>query len=78
MSGRALVRRQAVRRTLLPLSFIAFPITMNYLSPYLIVDSAFHGIVNGSLRVFTSMFVGSLVRHWSRERIEPSVHVTIS
>jgi polyferredoxin len=54
-------RRQAVRRTLLLLSFIAFPVTMNYFSPYLIVDSAFQGIVNGSLIVFASMFVGSLV-----------------
>jgi ferredoxin-type protein NapH len=55
------VRRQAVRRTLLLLSFIAFPVTMNYFSPYLIVESAFQGIVNGGLIVFASMFVGSLV-----------------
>lgn len=56
-----LVRRQAVRRTLLLLAFIAFPVTMNYFSPYLIVESAFQGIVNGSFIVFTSMFLGSLV-----------------
>jgi polyferredoxin len=43
------------------LSFIAFPLTMNYFSPYLIVDAAFNGIVNGSLIVFGSMFVGSLL-----------------
>jgi polyferredoxin len=55
------VRRQAVRRTLLLLAFIAFPVTMNYFSPYLIVDSAFNGIVNGSLIIFGSMFAGSLV-----------------
>lgn len=60
MSG-ALVRRQAIRRTLLLLSFIAFPVTMNYFSPYLIVDSGFRGIVNGSAIVFASMFAGSLV-----------------
>jgi ferredoxin-type protein NapH len=46
---------------ILLLSFVAFPVTMNYLSPYLIVDSAFQGIVNGSLIVFGSMFVGSLL-----------------
>jgi polyferredoxin len=34
---------------------------MNYFSPYLIIDSGFRGIVNGSLIVFGSMFLGSLV-----------------
>ncbi len=58
--SRPLVRRQAIRRVLLLLSFIAFPVTMNYMSPYLIIDSGSQGIVNGSLIVFTSMFVGSL------------------
>jgi polyferredoxin len=63
VSGRigALPRRQGIRRTLLLLAFILFPLTMNYFSPYLIVDSAFNGIVNGSLIVFASMFVGSLI-----------------
>lgn len=60
-STRALPRRQGMRRTLLLLAFIAFPVTMNYFSPYLIVDSAFQGIVNGSFIVFGSMFLGSLV-----------------
>jgi polyferredoxin len=58
---RALPRRQAIRRVLLLLAFIVFPLTMNYFSPYLIVDGAFNGIVNGSLIVFASMFVGSLI-----------------
>jgi len=63
MSARnaSIPRRQAIRRALLLLAFIAFPVTMNYFSPYLIVDSAFQGIVNGSLLVFASMFVGSLL-----------------
>jgi polyferredoxin len=34
---------------------------MNYLSPYLIVESSFSGVVNGSLVAFGTMFVGSLV-----------------
>lgn len=59
--SKPLVRRQAVRKTLLLLSFIAFPVSMNYFSPYLIVDSAFNGVVNGSFIVFASMFVGSLL-----------------
>jgi polyferredoxin len=54
-------KRQKIRRVLLLVSFIAFPVTMNYFSPYLIVDGAFKGIVNGSLIVFASMFAGSLV-----------------
>ena len=53
--------RQRWRRALLIVSFIAFPITMNYLSPYLIVDSAFKGIVNGSFAAFGILAVGSLV-----------------
>jgi polyferredoxin len=56
-----LPRRQALRRTLLLLSFIAFPLTMNYFSPYLIVDASFRGVLNGSAIVFGSMFVGSLL-----------------
>ncbi len=61
MSTVQMTRRQAWRRTLLLLAFIAFPITINYFSPYLIVESAFSGIVNGSMIVFGSMFVGSLL-----------------
>ncbi len=54
-------RRQKVRRTLLLVSFILFPVTINYFSPYLIVDGAFRGIASGSMLVFGSMFVGSLL-----------------
>lgn len=53
--------RQRWRRALLLLSFIAFPVTMNYFSPYLIVDSAFKGIVNGSFAAFGTMLIGSFV-----------------
>ena len=56
-----LPRRQAIRRTVLLLSFVAFPLTMNYFSPYLIVDASFQGILNGSAIVFGSMFLGSLL-----------------
>ncbi len=59
--ARAMPKRQGVRRVLLLLSFILFPITMNYLSPYLIIESGSQGIVNGSLVAFASMFFGSLV-----------------
>jgi polyferredoxin len=53
-------KRQRLRRVVLLLSFIVFPVTMNYFSPYLIVEGAFNGIVNGSFVVFASMFAGSL------------------
>lgn len=57
----SIASRQRWRRALLLASLIAFPVTMNYLSPYLIVDSAFNGVVNGSLVAFATMFAGSLV-----------------
>lgn len=58
---RTIPRRQAWRRALLALSLIVFPVTMNYFSPYLIVDGSFQGIVTGSAIVFASMFVGSML-----------------
>lgn len=53
--------RQRVRQALLIVSFLLFPITMNYLSPYVIIDGASQGIVNGSLVAFALMFLGSLL-----------------
>lgn len=61
MATRAFPRRQAIRRVLLLLAFVAFPVTINYFSPYLSVDSSFTGVLNGSVIVFASMFAGSLV-----------------
>ena len=53
--------RQRARKALLLLSFLAFPITMNYLSPYVIIDGASQGIVNGSLAAFGLMFLSALL-----------------
>lgn len=47
-----LAKRQQLRRGLLIASFALFPVTLNYFSPYLIVESSAQGIVNGSLLVF--------------------------
>ncbi|MBE0695344.1 MAG: 4Fe-4S binding protein, partial [Anaerolineaceae bacterium] len=55
-----LVLRQRIRRTLLLISFLLFPITLNYFSPYVIIDGASQGIVNGSLVMFSLMFLSSL------------------
>jgi len=58
--NRQLPLRQRVRKALVILTFLSFPITMNYLSPYVIIDGAMNGIVNGSLVMFGLMFVSSL------------------
>ena len=52
--------RQVIRKSLLLLAFLSFPITMNYLSPYVIIDGAMNGIINGSLVMFGVMFLSSL------------------
>jgi polyferredoxin len=53
-------RRQRVRKALLYISLLLLPITLYYLSPYVIVASASQGIVNGSFVVFALMFVSAL------------------
>jgi polyferredoxin len=52
--------RQRIRKGVLILSFLTFPITINYLSPYLIMDAGRQGIINGSLIMFALMFITSL------------------
>jgi len=52
--------RQRARKALVIFSFFLFPVTMNFLSPYVIVDGAANGVVNGSLIMFGLMFVSSL------------------
>lgn len=52
--------RQRARKTLLLVMFLLFPIIMNYFSPYVIIDGASQGIVNGSLIVFVLMFLSAL------------------
>jgi len=52
--------RQRIRKGLVILAFLTFPITMNFLSPYVIIDGAMSGIVNGSLIMFGLMFISSL------------------
>jgi len=54
------VTRQRVRMGLLIGMFLLFPIIMNYFSPYIIIDGASQGIVNGSLIVFGLMFISAL------------------
>lgn len=52
--------KQTVRKTILLISFLLFPVTIWYFSPYLIVQAASEHIMNGSFIVFCLMFVSSL------------------
>jgi polyferredoxin len=64
------VIRQRIRKALLLLSFLLFPITLYYFSPALIIQGASEGIVNGSfivfgLMFFSALFVGRLWCGWA-------------
>jgi polyferredoxin len=52
--------RQRIRKAIIIFAFLTFPITMNFLSPYVIIDGAMNGSVNGSLIMFGLMFLSSL------------------
>lgn len=53
-------RRQQYRRLIIFLSFLAFPITFNFLSPYLILQASFEGVIAGSAIAFAAMFAVSI------------------
>lgn len=54
------MKRQKIRRTVIFISFLLFPVTIWYLSPYLIIQAAFEHILNGSFWVFMGMLVLSM------------------
>lgn len=49
-----------IRRALLLFSVLLFPITMNYLSPYVIVDGAAQGLITASAISFAILFLSSM------------------
>lgn len=55
-----LPRRQRVRKALLFVSFLLFPVTLYYFSPALILQGASEGVINGSFIVFGLMFLSAL------------------
>ena len=55
-----MIKRQNIRKTLIIISFLLFPVTIFYLSPYLIVVGATEGIIAGSMIIFTLQFILSL------------------
>jgi ferredoxin-type protein NapH len=54
------MNRQRLRNGLLMVSLLLFPVVLNYMSPYIVMDAAAQGIINGSLIVFAALFVSSL------------------
>ena len=53
-------KRQKVRRVIVFIMFLLFPVVLNYLSPYVIIDGAMEGMVSGSMLLFGALFIGSL------------------
>lgn len=60
------MKRQKVRKLLLIISLLLFPITMWYFSPYIIILGATQRIINGSFITFLIMLFGSIFfgRFW--------------
>jgi len=54
-------KRQNVRNSCLIISFLLFPVTQFYFSPFLIIWGASKGIITGSFLIFTIFFFGSLL-----------------
>lgn len=44
------MKRQNIRKLILIISMLLFPVTIWYMSPYLIIQGAMEGIVTGSVR----------------------------
>jgi ferredoxin-type protein NapH len=58
--------RQSLRRGLIFGAFLLFPVVLNFLSPYLIIEGAFQGVLSGSAITFGLLFLSSLLlgRAW--------------
>ncbi len=54
------MKRQNTRKFILIIAMLLFPITIYYLSPYLIIYGAIEGIITGSFIVFLTMLIGSV------------------
>jgi len=54
------MNRQKLRKTLVIISFLLFPVTIYYFSPYLVIQGASEGIITGSFIVFCLLFLVSL------------------
>ena len=54
------MKRQKIRRLLLIISLLLFPVTLYYFSPALIINGAFKNVMNGSFITFLLMLVLSI------------------
>ena len=54
------MKRQKLRNLIIIIAMLLFPVTIYYFSPYLIIQGALEGVINGSFVVFAAMLVGSL------------------
>lgn len=52
--------KQKIRRTIVFCSLLLFPVTLNYMSPYVSLDGAMAGVVSGSILLFFFLFVSGL------------------
>ena len=52
--------RQKIRNTSIWIFFLAFPIILNFFSPYLSISGSFQGIISGSIALFGILFLSSL------------------
>ena len=57
---KSVATRQRLRRAALLVSLLLFPVILNYLSPYVIIDGSSQGIINGSFIMFGLMFFSAL------------------
>lgn len=55
------MKRQNIRKLMLIISLLLFPITVWYMSPYIIIRGAMEGIISGSAIVFLCMLVMSIL-----------------
>lgn len=55
------MERQKIRKLLILISFLLFPVTLFYFSPALIIQGGFSGIATGSFFVFAALFLFSLI-----------------
>ena len=53
-------RRQSTRKAIIFGVFLLMPIILNFFSPYVIIDGAAQGIINGSFVLFGLLFLSSL------------------
>lgn len=54
------MKRQKIRKLVILIAFVLFPVTLYYLSPYLIIEGGLKGTVSGSFIFFGALFLFSL------------------